>query len=137
VLSFHHVGFVVASIDKAVEPLRLTLQASWNGEIIHDPKQDVRVAFLEGDSPGDPLFELVEPASEGSPVRTFLADGGGLHHVCYETDELEGELARLRGLGALIVQKPTPAVAFGMRRIAWVYTRQKLLIELLERNPVH
>ena len=132
-LSFHHVGFVVASIEKAVEPLRLTLQASWNGEIIHDPKQNVRVSFLKGASPGDPLFELVEPASEGSPVRRFLNDGGGLHHVCYETDGLEEELSRLRGLGALVVQKPVPAVAFGMRRIAWVYSRQKLLIELLER----
>ena len=37
------------------------------------------------------------------------------------------------GLGALVVQNPVPAVAFDLRRIAWAYTRQKLLIELLER----
>lgn len=132
-LSFHHVGFVVASIAKAVEPLRASLGASWDGVITHDPKQDVKVCFLRGASEGDPLFELVEPVSEDSPVRRFLSGGGGLHHVCYETDSLEEELERLRGLRALIVQQPVSAAAFQMRRIAWVYTRQKLLIELLER----
>ena len=66
-------------------------------------------------------------------MRRFLNDGGGLHHVCHETDGLKEELSRLRGLGSLVVQKPVQAVAFGMRRIAWVYSRQKLLIELLER----
>ncbi|MFZ0793673.1 MAG: VOC family protein, partial [Candidatus Korobacteraceae bacterium] len=74
-----------------------------------------------------------EPASDGSPVLRFLRDrGGGLHHVCYEVADLEEKLIEFRSRGALIVKRPKPAVAFGGRRIAWVITSEKLLIELLE-----
>jgi hypothetical protein len=41
----------------------------------------------------------------------------------------------LKSKGALIAKKPKPAIAFGGRRIAWVLTREKLLVEVLE-SPV-
>ena len=41
-----------------------------------------------------PVYELVEPASEASPVSNFLKKRGGLHHVCYEIDDLEEGCAR-------------------------------------------
>jgi methylmalonyl-CoA/ethylmalonyl-CoA epimerase len=56
-----------------------------------------------------------------------------LHHVCYVVDSLEQKLEESRAQRSLIVRSPVPAVAFGGRRIAWIYTRQKLLIEYLER----
>jgi methylmalonyl-CoA/ethylmalonyl-CoA epimerase len=58
-----------------------------------------------------------------------------LHHLCFVTKDLERELARVKALGALVVQPPVPAVAFQGRRIAWIYTRDRLLVELLE-EPV-
>jgi methylmalonyl-CoA/ethylmalonyl-CoA epimerase len=82
---------------------------------------------------GDPLFELIEPAHDQSPVYSFAAKGGGLHHVCYVVDKLEQALADARLLGALVTRQPMPAVAFGGRRIAWIYTKNRLLIEYLER----
>jgi methylmalonyl-CoA/ethylmalonyl-CoA epimerase len=48
-------------------------------------------------------------------------------------DNLEQALAAARSLGALITRQPMPAIAFGGRRIAWIYTRNRLLIEYLER----
>jgi methylmalonyl-CoA/ethylmalonyl-CoA epimerase len=131
--SFHHVGFVVASIQNAVQGFADILHADWDGEIFHDPHQGVRVTFLKSRREGDPLFELVEPADEKSPVQSFVAKGGGIHHVCYVVGNLEQELERARACGAVITRKPMPAVAFGGRRIAWIYTKQKLLIEYLER----
>lgn len=127
-------GFVVASIEKSAPTFAQSLAAEWDGHILHDPNQGVRVSFLRSRHPADPLFELVEPAGENAPVQSFLKRGGGLHHVCYEVDNLDEALTRIRSVGGLVTRQPLPAVAFGGRRIAWVYTRHKLLIEYLERS---
>jgi methylmalonyl-CoA/ethylmalonyl-CoA epimerase len=134
-LSLHHVGFVVAAIAPAIEGFLRSLNASWDQRIFEDPLQKVKVAFLTT-KPGDPQIELVEPAGDSSPVRTFLHErGGGLHHFCYETDHLETELKAFRSRRGLLVRPPMPAVAFGGRRIAWLVTRESLLVELLETTP--
>ncbi|MGA8814617.1 MAG: VOC family protein [Candidatus Sulfotelmatobacter sp.] len=130
--NFHHVGFVVASIQQAVQGFVQSLDAEWDGEIIHDPNQVVRVTFLRGKSPADPLFELVEPAGEKSPVLSFVQKGGGLHHVCYVVKSLDDKLVQCRSQRMIVARPALPAAAFGGRRIAWVYSRNKLLIEYLE-----
>lgn len=132
--TFHHVGFVVARIEDCIASMAEQLYSNWDGEIIHDPLQKVRVAFLTPRSGPMARIELVEPAGPDAPVNRFLQAGGGLHHVCYETGDLEAELARARSLGAAVLRQPKPAVAFGGRRIAWVITKQKLLVEYLERD---
>ncbi len=132
--TFHHIGFVVASIQASVQGFLDSLSAEWDGTIFHDPNQVVRVTFLRGKHASDPLFELIEPAGEKSPVIPFLKRGGGLHHLCYEIDNLEEQLALSRAQGGLVVRPPLPAVAFEGRRIAWVYTKNKLLLEFLERQ---
>ncbi len=132
--SLHHVGFVVGSIQQAVDNFVQSLSAHWDGIIVHDPAQRVRVTFLESANPSDPLFELIEPGADDSPVSAAAKKGGGIHHVCYAVDSLAEQLARCQSQGALIVRRPTPAAAFGGRKIAWVYTRNKLLIEYLERQ---
>jgi methylmalonyl-CoA/ethylmalonyl-CoA epimerase len=130
----HHLGFVVASISAVAEEFAASVSARWDGEITHDPIQRVRVAFLSPADSRNPVFELIEPASEVSPVSNFLKKRGGLHHVCYEIDDLEAGLGDARNAGLAIVAAPAPAVAFGGRRIAWVCSKSRLLVELLERN---
>jgi methylmalonyl-CoA/ethylmalonyl-CoA epimerase len=131
--TLHHIGFVVRSIREEIDGFASSVGATWDGEIFEDPLQQVRVAFLQPASPTDAAIELVEPAIENSPVSRFLQHGGGLHHVCYELDDLEAELKRARARGSLVVKQPLPAVAFKGRRIAWIVTRQRLVIEYLER----
>lgn len=132
--SFHHVGYAVSSIAQVGEDFARSIGAHWNGEIIHDPLQEARVTFLHCGSPDSPAVELIEPAGEKSALHKFVSKGGGLHHVCYEVDSLDQQLEQSRSAGCLVVKNPLPAVAFGGRRIAWVYTRQKLLVEYLERH---
>jgi methylmalonyl-CoA/ethylmalonyl-CoA epimerase len=131
--SFHHVGYVVSSIAQVGQDFARSLGAEWDGAIIHDPLQEARVTFMRCAGPESPAVELVEPAGDTSPLHKVVAKGGGLHHVCYEVDSLDAQLAESRAAGCLVVKNPLPAVAFGGRRIAWVYTRQKLLVEYLER----
>lgn len=128
----HHVGIVVGSVDAEVSSYETILNLRVVSGPYVDPLQEARVIFLSRGLAGESAIELVEPTSETSPVAAFLKRGGGMHHVCYVTKDLDRELARLRALGALPVRAPRPAVAFEGRRIAWVYTRQKLLVELLE-----
>ncbi len=131
----HHLGFVVSSISAAAEDFAVSISARWDGEIIFDPIQRVRVAFFYPADTRNPVFELVEPVGEGSPVSNFLKKkGGGLHHVCYEIDDLESGLRAARGAGLVVMAEPAPAVAFDGRRIAWVCSKKRLLVELLERN---
>jgi len=75
----------------------------------------------------------VEPVDERSPVNAFLKRGGGMHHLCYEIQDLDEQLQLSRTTGCLIVRRPAPAAAFEGRRIAWVITPERLLIEYLER----
>jgi methylmalonyl-CoA/ethylmalonyl-CoA epimerase len=130
----HHVGFAIRNIENEIAAFRSSILASWDGKIFHDPLQKVRVTFLQTPSPTDALIELVEPAADDSPVRQFLKRGGGLHHLCYEVPDLDARLEKMRVGGGVIVKSPLPAIAFENRRIAWVVTRQKLLLEFLEKE---
>lgn len=133
-MRLHHVGYVVADIAASVPGFQKSLGASWDSQIFTDPHQKVKVTFLTT-RPGDAQIELVEPVGDDSPVLRFLCDrGGGLHHVCYEVSDLEQSLADFKSRGALIVKRPKPAVAFQGRRIAWILTPEKLLVELLEES---
>jgi methylmalonyl-CoA/ethylmalonyl-CoA epimerase len=76
----------------------------------------------------------VGPACDLSPVSNFLKKGAGLHHVCYEIDGLESGLREAKATGFAIVAAPALAVAFCGRRIAWICSRSRLLMELLERS---
>lgn len=131
--NLHHIGYVVADIEKSIPAFATSLAAEWDGKIFHDPLQKVRVAFLST-RPGDAQIELVQPAGADAPVMRFLElRSGGLHHICYEVDDIHSQLLEMKQRRALIAKRPKPAAAFGGRPIAWVITAEKLLIEYLER----
>ena len=133
-LRLHHMGFVVADIATAMPAFVHSMAAEWDGKIFEDPLQKAKVAFLTTRA-GDAQIELVQPLGETSPVQRFLQErGGGMHHLCYEVADLQAELAAFRSRGAAIASRPKPAVAFGGRRIAWVVTSEKFLVELLEEG---
>jgi methylmalonyl-CoA/ethylmalonyl-CoA epimerase len=127
---FHHVGYVVASIDATIAEYRESSGLEWDGLIVHDPLQVVRVTFLGLEDAA--RIELVEPAGSRSPVNAFLRSGGGLHHVCYEVADLKTHIEHCRGQGCTLVRFPMPAAAFGGRKIAWMITPSQQLFELLQ-----
>jgi len=129
----HHIGFVVRSVEEAAPRFARYLSDAVVSPAFYDPLQRVRVLFLY--PPGSAAIELVEPAATGSevsPVAAFLARGGGLHHLCYEVPDIVTHIADMKTRRAALVRPPTPAVAFAGRRIAWMLTADKLLVEYLE-----
>lgn len=132
ILRFHHVGYAVADIaayrrdffDEMFRPLTVS-------PAIEDPIQRVRVAFAE--MRGGVVIELVEPTGSDSPLDTIIGSArGGIYHLCYEVEDLDASLVAFRRKRSLPVTKPAPAVAFGGRRIVFLMTPQRDLIELLE-----
>lgn len=119
--TFHHLGVGVRSI-KDVSP---------SSEVVTDPVQNVSVAFLCMN--GVPL-ELVEPHGDHSPISESLEKGRKLHHICYTVPDVEGVIKKCRKHGFHCIRRPVPAVAFDNRRIAWVYSKQYGLVELLEKS---
>jgi methylmalonyl-CoA/ethylmalonyl-CoA epimerase len=132
--SLHHTGFVVASIAESIERWRTTLSAISISETFQDDTQGARVAFLEFAPGGSTMLELVEPVTPESPTGRFLQKGGGLHHLCFEVDDLEEQIRAMKARKAMLIRHPKPAVAFEGRRIAWMVTRDKLLVEYIERK---
>ena len=69
----------------------------------------------------------------GSPVDKYLARfGPAPYHVCYECDDIEAEIERLRKKRFKVIAPPASAVAFGGRRVAFVYSLSIGLIEFVE-----
>ena len=62
----------------------------------------------------------------------FLAKGIGAYHICYEVSDLEKTLEDVRASGCVLISAPVPAAAFEGRRIAWLSTPTRHLVELLE-----
>jgi methylmalonyl-CoA/ethylmalonyl-CoA epimerase len=132
--ALHHVGCVVDSIEDRIESYRVSLGSASVSRIFDGPIQRSRVAFLDLPTPGSVQFELIQPATPDSPVARFLEKGGGLHHLCYEVDDLQDQIRWMKSQRAMLIRSPKPAVAFDGRQIAWMRTADSLLIEYLERH---
>jgi len=105
----HHVGIVVRSIATAYAFYRDTLSLPVHKEdIIQD--QGVKAALL---TIGASEIELLEPIAPGTGVARFLENRGeGLHHLCFETDDVHQELAAAKARGlAVIDQQPRQGLA--------------------------
>jgi methylmalonyl-CoA/ethylmalonyl-CoA epimerase len=131
--SLHHIGYVVASIAESTLRWRAALASISESAIFEDEIQRARVMFFRLPPEGAAQVELVEPLAGHSPVARFLEKGGGLHHLCFQVDSLEDQIARMKAEKAILLRHPQPAVAFEGRRIAWMQSRDRLLVEYLER----
>lgn len=129
--AFHHVGVAVRHLVPAAE----TFHDLFGYEVISgpfdDPIQNVSVCFLSRGQ-GDTVIELVAPLGPNSPIDRTLKKGGGTYHVCYQVHDLNAAIDHLTKQGSLLLSGPVPAVAFEMRKIAWLITEVNLLVELVQ-----
>lgn len=133
-LILHHVGIVTRNIEEAAASYVKSIGYERATEIIHDPVQTAYVQFLR--LPGQAVYlELVSPDGPKSKLTRAAEKGGGLNHLCYSTMDIETECDRMRTSGFLLISRPTSAVAFGGRRIAWLMGKEGALFELVERGP--
>lgn len=132
-MKLHHIGIVVNNIQDSLGELKNYLRFETTSAIMPVGSQKVNVCLLKI---GEPFLELIEPTSPDSAISEFAKSGGGIHHICYEVNNIESELESLSKKGATILVNPVKG--FDMRRIAFVDLNTKNtkcgLVELLEKN---
>jgi methylmalonyl-CoA/ethylmalonyl-CoA epimerase len=125
-----HIAIAVEDIDKALLFWRDALGLPLT-HIEQVPTQKAQVAFLPAQGCE---VELVRPTEEGTGVARFLQKRGpGMHHICFEVDDIEGCLARLKEQGIRLIDE-SPIIGSGGRRIAFIHPEgaQGVLVELNE-----
>jgi methylmalonyl-CoA/ethylmalonyl-CoA epimerase len=100
----NHVAIAVTDLAAAVRVYGDTLGAEVSAPVAL-PEHGVTVVFV---ALPNTKIELLEPLGERSPIRPFLDrnPNGGMHHVCYEVDNIETARDRLVAAGARALGAP-------------------------------
>lgn len=101
----NHVAIAVADLETATRAYRDALGANVSAPKAL-PEHGVTIVFVELENT---RIELMAPLGEASPISRFVAKtGGGLHHICYEVDDIFGARDRLVAAGARILGDSEP-----------------------------
>ena len=104
----NHVAIAVPELASAAATYRDTLGAEVTAPQAL-PEHGVTVVFVDL---GNTKVELLEPLGANSPIAAFLEKNpaGGMHHVCYEVDDIIAARDRLRAAGARILGDGEPKI---------------------------
>ncbi len=104
----NHVAIAVPDLEAGTAVYRDMLGAKVS-ERQEEPDHGVVVVFVE--LPNTKI-ELLHPLGEKSPIAGFLAKnpGGGVHHVCYEVDDIEAAAAKMKAEGARVLGDGNPRI---------------------------
>lgn len=126
----NHVALVVPNLDVAIKSYRENLGAVVSAALAL-PEHGVRLAFVE--LPNTKI-ELMEPLGEASSIAGFLAKNpaGGMHHICYEVDDLFAARNRLVKQGARILGDGQPKIGAHGKPVIFLHPKDFFgtLIEL-------
>jgi methylmalonyl-CoA/ethylmalonyl-CoA epimerase len=104
----NHVAIAVRDLEAASRVYRDMLGASLSAPL-PQPEHGVTVVFI---TLPNTKIELLEPLGEGSPIASFLerSPEGGIHHVCYEVDDIRAARDRLVAAGARVLGGGEPKI---------------------------
>lgn len=104
----NHVAIAVPDLEAASAQYRDTLGASVRAPR-DEPDHGVTVVFI--DLPNTKI-ELLYPLGENSPIASFLAKNpnGGIHHICYEVDDILAARDTLKAAGARVLGNGDPKI---------------------------
>lgn len=131
-LKFHHIGIATGDLENSISLYENLGYITQGLRTIIDPIQKVELAFMFREN--HPLIELVSPLNDDSPVKSILNKMKTTpYHTCYEVPIIEETINELKKQRFILIQKPTPAIAFNNKRIAFLFHKNIGLIELLEK----
>jgi methylmalonyl-CoA/ethylmalonyl-CoA epimerase len=104
----NHVAIAVNNLEAAIATYRDVLGASVSAPL-PQPEHGVTVVFIE--LPNTKI-ELLEALGEASPIAKFLESNpdGGIHHICYEVDDVIAARDKLKSGGARVLGDGTPRI---------------------------
>ena len=126
----NHIAIAVPDLAAARAQYRELLGAVVSAPI-DEPDHGVTVVFVE--LPNTKI-ELLHPLGEGSPIASFLAKNpsGGMHHVCYEVDDILAARDRLVAAGARVLGDGEPKTGAHKKPVLFLHPKDfcGTLIEL-------
>jgi methylmalonyl-CoA/ethylmalonyl-CoA epimerase len=104
----NHVAIAVKDLEKSTSLYRDTLGAKVSPPQA-EPAHGVMVVFIE--LPNTKI-ELLQPLGENSPIAKFLEKNpdGGMHHICYEVEDIIAARDRLKATGARVLGDGEPKI---------------------------
>ena len=126
----NHVAIAVPDLQAAAAQYETTLGAKV-GPPQDEPDHGVTVVFIE--LPNTKI-ELLFPLGEGSPIQNFLDKNpsGGIHHICYEVDDILAARAQLQNQGARVLGSGEPKIGAHGKPVLFLHPKDftGCLIEL-------
>ena len=126
----NHVAIAVPDLASASAIYRDTLGANVT-EPQALPEHGVTVVFIDT---GNTKIELLEPLGDDSPIAAFLAKNpsGGMHHVCYEVDDILAARDRLKEKGARVLGDGNPKTGAHNKPVLFLHPKDMggTLVEL-------
>ncbi len=104
----NHVAIAVPELESAARVYRETLGAIIS-DTVPQPEHGVTTIFIQ--LPNTKI-ELLEPLGEASPIAAFLERNaaGGIHHICYEVDDIVAARDKLVSDGARVLGDGEPKI---------------------------
>ena len=126
----NHVAIAVPDLAAATALYRDTLGARVS-QPLPQPKHGVTVVFVE--LPNTKI-ELLHPLGEHSPIAAFLErnTAGGIHHICFEVDDIHAARDRLKAEGARVLGDGEPKIGAHDKPVLFLHPKDfaGTLIEL-------
>ena len=126
----NHVAIAVPDLEAAAAQYRDTLGAEV-GPPQDEPDHGVTVVFI---TLPNTKVELLYPLGEGSPIAGFLEKNpsGGIHHMCYEVEDILAARDRLTGQGARVLGSGEPKIGAHGKPVLFLHPKDfnGCLIEL-------
>ncbi|MBX3597301.1 MAG: methylmalonyl-CoA epimerase [Rhizobiaceae bacterium] len=126
----NHVAIAVPDLAAATALYRDTLGAKVSAPQSL-PEHGVTVVFIDT---GNTKIELLEPVGEKSPIASFLekSPAGGMHHICYEVDDIIAARDRLKAEGARVLGDGEPKIGAHGKPVLFLHPKDFLgtLVEL-------
>ena len=125
-----HLGMAVRDLEEA-RTLYRSVFGLESSEPILGAEGTIKVSMVKV---GDVLIELLQPLGKEGVVAKFLEKRGeGFHHICYEVDDIEAEIASYKAKGVDVLGAPKPG-AEGMSVFLHPRGTQGVLVELVEKK---
>ena len=128
----NHIAIAVPDLEAATALYRDTLGARVS-DAVPQPDHGVTTVFIE--LPNTKV-ELLEPLGEGSPIANFLErnPAGGIHHICYEVDDIMGARDRLQQEGLRVLGDGEPKIGAHGKPVLFLHPKDLTgtLVELEE-----
>jgi methylmalonyl-CoA/ethylmalonyl-CoA epimerase len=126
----NHIAIVVPDLDTSMRFWvdGLGLEFAYKEHVL---SQGVDVAFL---AVGDSKIELLQPTDNESGVARYLEkSGSGMHHICFEVDNIEVALAKLKASDVQLINE-NPVLGSDGRKFAFIHPKSAngVLVELYE-----